>query len=97
VYLDSYPRPRQRVSISSSGGVHPVWRRDGRELYYWSEGALVAVRLGAAAGGTTPAVVGRTVLFRAPYHVGPNTMYDVSPDGERFVIVQSPRTQPMTW
>jgi hypothetical protein len=97
VYLDSYPRPRQRVSLSSSGGVHPVWRRDGRELYYWSEGALVAVRLGAAAGGATPAVVGRTVLFRAPYHVGPNTMYDVSRDGERFVIVHSPRTQPMSW
>jgi eukaryotic-like serine/threonine-protein kinase len=90
VYLDSYPRPRQRVSISSSGGVHPVWRRDGRELYYWNEGALVAVRLGSAAGDATPAVVRRAVLFRARYHIGPNTMYDVSPDGERFVIVQQP-------
>jgi hypothetical protein len=30
------------------------------------------------------------VLFRAPYHVGPNTMYDVSPNGDRFVIVQDP-------
>jgi hypothetical protein len=27
------------------------------------------------------------VLFRAPYVGGVNTMYDVSPDGERFVIV----------
>jgi hypothetical protein len=28
-------------------------------------------------------------LFRASYYIGPNTMYDVSPDGERFVIIQS--------
>jgi Tol biopolymer transport system component len=87
VYLDSYPRPRQRISISSSGGVHPVWRRDGRELYYWNDGALVAVQLRAGGRGAPPAVMRRTVLFRASYHIGPNTMYDVSPDGERFVIV----------
>jgi tRNA A-37 threonylcarbamoyl transferase component Bud32 len=94
VYLDSYPRPRRRISISLSGGVHPVWRRDGRELYYWNEGALVAVQLRAAGGVAPPAVVRRTVLFRASYHIGPNTMYDVSPDGERFVIVHSAWTNP---
>jgi hypothetical protein len=74
--------------ISSGGGVHPVWRSDGRELYYWRDGALVAVPLGAAVGGAPPAPGEQTVLFRAPYNVGVNTMYDVSPDGERFVIVR---------
>ena len=88
VYLDSYPRPGQRRMISSGGGVHPVWRGDGRELYYWRDGALVAVRLGAPVGETPPAPSLQTVLFRAPYNVGVNTMYDVSPDGERFVIVR---------
>jgi hypothetical protein len=78
------------VAVSSGGGVHPVWRGDGRELYYWNDEALVAVRLGAAAGDAPPAVGGRTVLFRAPYYVGPNTMYDASPDGEQFVIVRQP-------
>jgi hypothetical protein len=87
VYLDSYPTPRRRVAISSDGGVHPVWRGDGRELYYWRDGALVAVRLGDASGDAPPIAGTRTVLFRAPYQVGVNTMYDVSPDGERFVIV----------
>jgi dipeptidyl aminopeptidase/acylaminoacyl peptidase len=48
VYLDAYPRPARRVRVSSGGGVHPVWRGDGRELYYWRGDALVAVRLGAA-------------------------------------------------
>lgn len=90
VYLDSYPRPGRRVAISQGGGLHPVWRSDGRELYYWSDGALMAVRLGRPAADAPPAIEGRSLLFRAPYHVGLNTMYDVSPAGKRFVIVSSP-------
>jgi eukaryotic-like serine/threonine-protein kinase len=92
VYLDSYPRPRRRVAISSNGGAHPVWRGDGNELYYWNDGRLVAVRVDAKPG-EMPRVGASTVLFRASYYIGPNTMYDVSPDGQRFVIVQSPGGQ----
>ena len=93
VYLDSYRSPGRPVVISSGGGVHPVWRGDGRELYYWSDGALVAVRLGASSGDAPPVAGTRTVLFRAPYQAGVNTMYDVSPDGERFVIVPVPASE----
>jgi Tol biopolymer transport system component len=89
VYLDSYPRPGRRVSVTSNGGAHPVWRGDGRELYYWNDGRLMAVRLDAVRGEAPPVVGAPIVLFRASYYIGPNTMYDVSPDGERFVIVQS--------
>ena len=90
VYLDSYRAPGRPVVISSGGGMHPVWRGDGRELYYWNDGALVAVRLGASSNDAPPMAGTRTVLFRAPYQGGINTMYDVSPDGERFVIVPAP-------
>jgi len=90
VYLDAYPRHGQRVLVSSGGGVHPVWRGDGRELYYWRDGALVAVQLGVATGNLPPVRISHTVLFRAKYDVGVSTMYDVSPDGQRFVIVQQP-------
>jgi serine/threonine-protein kinase len=89
VYLDSYPRPGRRVTVSANGGAHPVWRGDGRELYYWNDGRLVAVGLDAVQGEGPPRVGAQIVLFRASYYIGPNTMYDVSPDGERFVIIQS--------
>jgi serine/threonine-protein kinase len=88
VYLDSYPRAGKRVMLSKNGGVHAVWRADGRELYYWRGDALVAVQLGAAQGNSPPPVSAETVLFRSSYLGGLNTMYDVSPDGARFVIVQ---------
>ena len=92
VYLDSYAHPgRQRVKISLGGGMHPVWRGDGRELFYWRDGALVAVRLGASVDGALPVSGAQAVLFRASYNVGLNTMYDVSPDGQRFVIVRQDR------
>ena len=90
VYLDSYPRPGRRVMISQGGGVHPVWRGDGRELYYWRDDALVAVRLDAA-GSAPPRPGTQVVLFHAPYEGGVNTMYDVTADGERFVIVERGR------
>ena len=88
VYLDSYPRPRRRIMISRSGGADPVWRGDGRELYYWRGDALVAVQVGAAKGEAPPPIDSGTVLFHAPYQGGLNTMYDVSPDGARFAIVE---------
>ena len=93
VYLDSYAAPGRPVVISSGGGMHPVWRGDGRELYYWNDGALVAVRLGASSSDGPPVAGTRTVLFRAPYPGGVNTMYDVSPDGARFVIVPAPAAE----
>ena len=88
VYIDSYPRPGRRVIVSPDGGADPVWRGDGRELYYWHGDSLVAVTLGRPSGREAPAVETTRVLFRAPYQVGVSTMYDVSPDGERFVILQ---------
>ena len=90
VYLDSYPWPGRRVTVSLGGGTHPVWRGDGRELYYWNDGALIAVELGAPWGDAPPAVGKRSVLFRMPYVGGWNTGYDVSADGQRFVIVRTP-------
>ena len=89
VYLDSYPKAGQRVAVSNGGGIHPVWRGDGRELFYWSHGALVSVRVDTRLAGGSPAIGAPTTLFRARYESGPNTMYDVTPDGQRFVIVVS--------
>jgi serine/threonine-protein kinase len=91
VYLDSYANPgRRRTMLSLGGGEHPVWRGDGRELYYWRDGSLVAVRLAASIDGALPVSGAQVVLFSAPYDVGVNTMYDVSPDGQRFVFVRRP-------
>jgi serine/threonine protein kinase len=90
VYIGSYPRRVQRVRVSWNGGAHAVWRGDGKELYYWNNEELVAVKLDAPAADSPPKVGEQSVLFRASYNAAWNMMYDVSADGQRFVIVQQP-------
>ena len=85
VYVESYPRPGRKTVVSNRGGIHPAWR-NARELYYWEGDQLVAVRLDAGASARPVVVRDRTTLFRAPYPGGVTAMYDVSPDGLRFII-----------
>jgi hypothetical protein len=63
-------------------------RADGRELYYWRNGELVAVRMAESINDAAPVPGAQTVLFKSAYESGINTMYDASPDGQRFVIVR---------
>ncbi|MEP6990611.1 MAG: hypothetical protein ABJA80_06740 [bacterium] len=67
-----------------------MWRADGTEMYYWRDGELMAVQLRTSPGNVRPTLLGPNALLRASYHLGPNTMYDVSPEGQRFVIVREP-------
>jgi serine/threonine protein kinase len=90
VIVQSFPDPsRGKWNISTSGGLAPRWRRDGRELFY-VDGAqrLIAVEV-----ATTPTFVpGKsTPLFLLPnlqlstVSTGSYT-YDVSPDGRQFLV-----------
>jgi hypothetical protein len=88
VYVDSYPRTGYRVLISQGGGVDPVWRGDGRELYYWRGDALMAVPIDGSQGGRPPILGAERVLFHSAYEHSVNSMYDVAPDGARIVVVR---------
>lgn len=44
VYVQSFPTGQGKWQISTGGGGKPVWKRDGRELYYLSsDGYMMAV------------------------------------------------------
>ena len=85
-------QPRRFVA-SNSGGSQPVWRRDGRELFYVDpEGQLRGRSVGL--GDRT---LGEAVLLKVPLigvgHWG--TQYDVSPDGQRvYFMDQTPAPRP---
>ena len=38
VYVQSFPGPGAKSQVSRDGGSHPVWRADGRELFYLGTG-----------------------------------------------------------
>jgi Tol biopolymer transport system component len=72
--------------VSSEGGHSPVWRRDGREIFYISPDKRlmsVPVTPGPEFRGGTP-----VALFRMPnlFYLTIVTQYDVSPDGQRFLM-----------
>ena len=50
VYVQGFPKSGGKFQVSTTGGGHPWWRRDGEELYYLSpERKLMAVEVSATA------------------------------------------------
>ena len=91
VYVQAYPTPGRRWSVSVRGGFHPVWARNGRELFFWRGDQLMAVAVTPGPANEPLRFGTPTPLFRAPYPKGTSlaaAMYDVAPDG-RFVVVTS--------
>jgi WD40 repeat protein len=93
-----YVRPFPAASggkwmVSKGGGNQPIWRRDGKELFYISaDSKLMAVEV-AAASGTFQAGIPKA-LFAAPIWGGGAinnvTRYDVTADGKKFLINSLP-------
>ena len=69
--------------ISDAGGRWPIWRADGRELFYLTAADdVVAVPI--AAGSTSPGAGVPRALFQLQRAVGMGS-FDVSRDGSRFL------------
>jgi serine/threonine-protein kinase len=96
VYVRSFPNVDGAIyQISTDGGRSPVWARNGDELFFANGTTLlsVAVKLSGSFthGNPTKLFEGRSLLFDARLHGstgGAYRMYDVSPDGRRFLMVK---------
>ncbi len=78
----SAKRADEKWKISTAGGSQPVWRRDGRELFYLAtDNRLMAVPVKAAASFEAAAP---TTLFKT--ESAAEHSYDVAADGQRFLI-----------
>ena len=71
----------QRVSVS--GGTHPVWRQDGGELFFLSQGRLMAVAISTT--GDTVDIGSPLELFALGVPLDFYSPYASMPDGERFI------------
>ncbi len=88
VYVQAYPGPGGKVQVSTGGGTEPVWARNGRELFYRNGDKMMAVQIGIESGFRA----GKPrLLFEGSYeHFPPPPGYDITPDGQRFVMVKTP-------
>ena len=84
VVLISMPDARQKIQVSTLGGGTPVWRSDGRELFFSAaDGHVMSVDVQP---GPDLKVGTPRALFQLPNGA---LSWDGAPDGQRFVICQS--------
>jgi serine/threonine-protein kinase len=94
VFVRAYPGG-QTVPISTSGGTDPLWRHDGRQLYYRLGDLMMVVDISY---GRSLVVSKPRVLWRGNYLAGAGSScgmagptsanYDATPDGERFLMIE---------
>jgi Tol biopolymer transport system component len=106
VYVRPFPASTNggaKVKISQEGGSQPRWRRDGKELYYFSlDGRLMAVEVVTTSPMLRPGIA--RPLFQAPaFSPTSGTQYafhwDLAADGKRFLIdtrAATPSEEPVT-
>jgi hypothetical protein len=88
IYVSPFPSGNGKWQVSTAGGQEPRWRQDGKELFYLSaEGKMmaVAVTTGASFEGSSPVALFQTHR-RQPVSSLDVFSYDVSGDGQRFLI-----------
>jgi len=87
VCVTSFPDACTKVLVSTGGGTEPRWSRDGRELFYESGGVLRSVSV--PPGPKLAPGVPRALLSLGSYRRARNRQqYDVSPDGNRFLMIR---------
>jgi serine/threonine-protein kinase len=96
VYVRTYPDDGSLWTVSTNGGTEPVWTRGGGELIYRTGGQVLSVRVEHE---PTLSLSSPEVLFEGRYltarHPSGSQWFDVSADGERFVMIEpDPETQP---
>ena len=100
VYVQRFPDFLGRQQVSVESGYRPRWSEDGRELFYLRAPvgpptAVVRVTVEATNGDPPALNFGpEEVLFDWRYHIQADPMqsYDVSPDGQRFLMITSNET-----
>ncbi|HSM50180.1 MAG TPA: protein kinase, partial [Thermoanaerobaculia bacterium] len=97
IYVTSFPVPGRKWQVSQGEGLMPAWRGDGREVYYRDERGLWAAEVEGATAVLEVGAVRR--LFDLPGNFAPTRQFDVTPDGQRFLVgepVDATNASPVT-
>ncbi len=89
VYVQPFPGGGGRLQLSVGGGSHPVWAPNGREVFYRNGDEMMAVAIDTesefSAGAPQVLFEGR---FLGTGSVLEGRNYDISPDGQRFLMIK---------
>jgi eukaryotic-like serine/threonine-protein kinase len=89
IYVAPFPGPGGKWQISTAGGYSPRWRHDGSEIFYLTpDNRLMAASVNSKGAGIEVGAV--KPLFATRIVFAGSYQYDVSADGQRFLIDTSP-------
>jgi eukaryotic-like serine/threonine-protein kinase len=87
VYVRPFPHGGERYVVSNSGGSEPVWARNGRELFFRNGDRFMVVDVGS--GPSFTASRPRLMFTMRTQNLLGRTSWDVSPDGQTFVMTDA--------
>ena len=92
IYAEPVPGPGGRWQISTNGGEQPRWVRNGREIVYRNGTKMMSAALQIQ---PTFAAARPVELFDRRFDRGGSVdAYDVTPDGQTFVMTRSEQANP---
>ena len=103
VYVTAFPPGAWKRRVSQNGGILPRWSADGREVFYLSMDHTTLFAAAVSDKGAPFRVSMVQKLFSLPMVAGRGFPYDVTRDGQRFLVVASsgaaisPLTLVMNW
>jgi eukaryotic-like serine/threonine-protein kinase len=85
VYVTRFPTPGRAWRVSADGGTQARWRRDGKEIFYLSpDRQLMSAALTLENDSVKVDRIQALFTMRFPY--GSYHAFDVSKDGQRFLV-----------
>ena len=84
VYVQTFPASGSKWQVSTDAGFFPIWRSDGKELFYFKLGALMAVEIKPSS--SFEAGVPKMLFDFAGRNRG-NPIFAATADGQRFLLV----------
>jgi DNA-binding winged helix-turn-helix (wHTH) protein/Tol biopolymer transport system component len=101
VYVERLTPPGGEWQVSTSGGIEPHWRRDGKELFFISENKLMAVDV-STGSKVFEAATPRPLFELRLDTVTRRSRYQVAANGQKFLINSrlespSPVTVVLNW
>ena len=92
VYVRAFPDKGGKWQISNSGGVDPVWSRNGHDLFFRSEDSQIMVTGYTVKGDSFVAEKPRVWSEKRLANLGINAHYDLAPDGKRIAALMQAGT-----
>jgi Tol biopolymer transport system component len=89
LYVRAFPDKGGKWQISNSGGMYPVWSRNGHDLFFRTEDNQIMVANYIVRGDSFVADKPRVWSEKRIANIGLLANYDLAPDGKRIVALMA--------